>query len=67
VIIKRFNLAYSSEFILQYFDEEWQSYVEDCLVDKTKLCVTSVPSVDVNSAVSAERVDNQEVYYYTTQ
>jgi len=58
VIIERFNLPRSSAFILQYFDEEWQSYIDiddvDCLVDKTKLRVSSVASVDVKSAVSPE-------------
>jgi len=61
VTIERFNLPRSSAFILQYFDEEWQSYINiddvDCLVDKTKLRVSSVASVDVKSAVSPERVD----------
>jgi len=65
VIIKRFDLARSSEFILQYFDEEWQSYIDvedvDCLSDKTKLRVTSVASVDAKSVVSPERVDDQDV------
>ena len=62
MIIERFNLSRSSAFILQYFDEEWQSYIDidyvDCLVDKTKL---RVASVDVKSAVSPERVDDQDV------
>ena len=62
MIIERFNLPRSCAFILQYFDEEWQSYIDidyvDCLVDKTKL---RVASVDVKSAVSPERVDDQDV------
>jgi len=64
VIVKRFNLASSSEFIVQYFDEEWQSYIDvediDCLIDKTKLRVTNVTSVNLKSVSSAEAVDVQD-------
>ena len=57
--------AHSYEFILQYFDKEWQynivvEYVA-CLVDETKLHVTSVASVDAKSVVSLERLDDQYV------
>ena len=62
MIIKRFNLTSSSEFILQYFDEEWQSYIDvedvDCLLDKTKLRVTNVMSVTSKSVPSAESVED---------
>lgn len=65
MIIIRFDLARSSDFILQYFDEDWQSYidVEDigCLVDKTKLRVTSVAAVNVKSVASPESVEDQDV------
>ena len=65
MIIKRFDLASSFEFILQYFDEEWQSFIDiedvNCLVDKTKLRVTSVASVNVKNVASPERVEDQDV------
>jgi len=65
MISKRFNLPSSSEFVVQYFDEEWQSYIDvedvDCLVDKTKLRVTSVTSVSFKSVASSEAVESRDV------
>lgn len=49
---------------MQYFDEEWQSYIDvedvDCLVDKTKLRVTNIASVNLKSVSSAETVEDQD-------